>query len=136
MKAQGMFRVQSRRYGVPNLARAYWMDDDAVDHEVERFAPERVPIDAGTWNAPVRGGHVPRAIEPEEDDQDGTAVGVIVEDDPETVIFMAVCSGLGTPKRIAEHLNIPDSTIRFHLRALARKGMIKQDGMRKPWRKA
>lgn len=135
MKAQGMFRIQSRRYGTPNLARAYWLDDDDVDHEVERFAPARVPIDTGTWN-PAVGTNRPRAIEPEEEDQDGTAVGVIVEDDPETVIFMAVCSGLGTPKLIMEHLNMPDTTIRFHLRALARKRMIVQDGTRKPWRKA
>jgi hypothetical protein len=135
MKAQGMFRIQSRRYGTPNLARAYWLNDDDVDHEVERFAPDRVPIDSGTWN-PAVGTNRPRAIEPEEDDQDGTSVAVIIEDDPETVIFMAVCSGLGTPKVIAEQTGIPDSTVRWHLKALDRKGMITQDGTRKPWRKA
>jgi hypothetical protein len=136
MKAQGMFRIQSRRYGTPNLARAYWMDDDQVDHEVRRFAPERVPIDSGTWN-PGLGATPRRAIEPEEDeDHDGTPVGVIVEDDPESVIFMAVCSGLGTPAAISGETGIPDSTVRFHLRALHRKGKITQSGTRKPWRRA
>lgn len=136
MKAQGMFRIMSRRYKVPNLARAYWLDDDAVDHEVERFAPARTPIDSGTWNPSVGTRHVPRAIEPEEEDQDGTAVGVIVEDDPETVIFMAVCAGLGTPEVISQETGVPKRTVNNYLKALQRKGLIVQDGTRKPWRKA
>lgn len=136
MKAQGIFRIMSRRYKVPNLARAYWLDDDAVDLEVERFAPARTAIDSGTWNPAVGTRNVPRAIEPEEEDQDGTAVGVIVEDDPETVIFMAVCSGLGTPEVISQETGIPKRTVNNHLKALGAKRMIVQDGTRKPWRKA
>lgn len=133
MKAQGMFRVQSRRYGVPNLARAYWMDDDAVDVEVARYAPERTGIDAGTWNARSVRGTQPRAIEPEED---GTEVAVIVEDSPEEGVFMAVCAGLGVPSQIAGHLGIPQRTVERHITNLARKGLIVQGGLRKPWRKA
>lgn len=142
MKAQGMFRVQSRRYGTPNLARAYWMDDNTVDYEAERYAPMRVPIDSGTWNAVAPGTHR-RAIEPEEEPDDGTTVAVIVEDSPEEGVFMAVCGGVGTPKAISEYLGgMPLRTVNDHLRNLARKNMIKlqmpkmRASARNPWRRA
>lgn len=140
MKAQGMFRVQSRRYGTPNLARSYWMDDDTVDCEATRFAPNRVPIDSGTWNS-VAPGTRRRAIEPEEEPDDGTTVAVIVEDSPEEGVHMAVCAGVGTPKAIAEYLGMPLRTVNEHLKNLAQKSMIKLDqpkaraSTRNPWRR-
>lgn len=139
MKAQGMFRVQSRRYGTPNLARSYWLDDDAVDAEVIRFAPNRVPIDSGTWN-PGLSTTSRRAIEPEE--EDGTTVAVIVEDSPEEGVHMAVCAGVGTPKAIAEYLGMPLRTVNEYLKNLAQKDMIKLDqpkaraSIKNPWRRA
>ncbi len=139
MKAQGMFRVQSRRYGTPNLARSYWLDDASVDAEVIRYAPSRVPIDSGTWNPGLRSTSR-RAIEPEEDE--GTTVAVIVEDSPEEGVFMAVCAGVGTPKAIADYLGMPLRTVERCVKDLAQKGMIKLDvpkaraSVKNPWRKA
>jgi hypothetical protein len=136
-----MFRVQSRRYGTPNLARSYWLDDDAVSAEVIRFAPSRVPIDSGTWNAGSVARGTRRAIEPEEEPDDGTTVAVIIEDSPEEGVFMAVCAGVGTPKAIADYLGMPLRTVERCVKDLAQKGSIKltvpsaRASMRNPWRR-
>lgn len=140
MKAQGMFRIKSRRYGVPNMARAYWMDDDAVDFEVERFTPERTAIDDGSWNAPVRGGHVPRAIEPDEEpDTEAVHVAVIVEDGPEDLVLMAVVSGIGVPDQISTETGVPKRTVNAILKRLEEAGHVRltspgrRASVRNPW---
>ena len=141
IKVQGMFRIQSRRYGVPNLARAYWMDDDAVDFEVARFTPERTAIDDGTWNAPVRGGHVPRAIEPEdlEPGDDDVQTAVIVENGPEDLVYMAVIAGIGVPDQISTETGVPKRTVNEILKRLQSRGQVRltnpggRASVRNPW---
>lgn len=131
---EGGFRIRSKRYRDPNLARAAWISDQEVTVTVERFRATRTEIDAGTWHGQIEGGTEYLPIEGGTDEPDDTVDAVIVEDDPEVLTLMAIVAGHGTPKDIASAIGASRATVVRALKALKDAGAIEQDGTRKPWR--
>lgn len=132
---EGCFRIRSKRYREPNLARAAFMDDWHVDRVVETYRPFRTAIDPGT-----EAGAIPAGVElvpiegPDGTDDDGTVDAVIVEDDPAEVVLMAVAAGHGTPQAIAKATGFSRATVVRHLKQLRADGRVEQDKVRGPYR--
>src|SRR5690606_19908611 len=140
---EGCFRIRSKRYRVPNLARAAWVSDTEVERCVEVYRPFRTELDPGTQHVPVDGtDRVPLAPGTgggtgggtwHEDDDDGTVDAVIIEDDPEGMVLAAIAAGHGTPSQISRITDVPTRTVNDIIRRLARAGTIVQPKRRGPW---
>lgn len=152
---EGCFRIRSKRYREPNLARAAWVSDTEVERCVEVYRPFRTELDPGTQHVPVVGtDRVPLAPGTgggtssgtgggtsggtsagtwHEDDDDGTVDAVIIEDDPEGMVLTAIAAGHGTPSQISRITGVPTRTVNDIIRRLARAGTIVQPKRRGPW---
>lgn len=58
LKREGSFLIRSPKYDRPLLARAYWLTDDEIDEEAEKWAPQRTKIDERTWDPIITGERV------------------------------------------------------------------------------
>lgn len=132
---EGTFLIRSKRYRRPLRARAHWLDDVDVERYAEAFRTALVEIDSATWTGEITHIGSPPMIEPPDDDEESDVVdAVIVESDPQEVIFMAIAAGHGTTEKIVEATKISRAQVTRMIRRLADDGRITQDGARKPWR--
>jgi S-DNA-T family DNA segregation ATPase FtsK/SpoIIIE len=140
---QGSFFVRSPEYKRPMLARAYFVDDDAVDHDAELLAPMRTLIDVGTWPAIDR-PHRPRdeigagggqraddaETETEADGDDGGVCdAILIDDDPLELVLQMLGKPTGDgkdgwrPVDIGAALDLSRATVYRRLAQLAEKGL-------------
>ncbi len=133
---EGCFRIRSKRYREPNLARAAFMDDWHVDRVVEEFRPLRTAIDPGTEAGAIPAGADLVPIEGPDDgtEDDGTVDAVIIEDDPRELVLMAVATGHATPDAITRATSLSRATVVRYLRELRDAGRLMQDKKRGPYR--
>lgn len=131
---EGGFRIRSKRYRDPNLARAMWVDDFEVERTCQTFRPYRTEIDAGTWHGQIEGPDLVPIEAGDGTDDDDTVDAVIIEDSPAEVVLMAIVAGHGTPEAIVRATGLSRATVVRYIKSHAEDGTIEQEGRRKPWR--
>lgn len=127
MARQGSFFIKNKFYGKPMLARAFLIEDEQVQEDVERLTPLRVEIDEPTWNAILTEHASTERLELEDGTKsdDGIQDAVIVDpDDPMEQVLEALRRGCDTVSEIMRETGFSRATVNRHLQTLIHGGMV------------
>lgn len=115
----GSFLIRSKRYTLPMVARAFFIDEDDVPDVVRLMIPMRTTL---AFSASPR-----NAVKTPEISE--TVYDAVVVSAREQVLS-AVGAGYGTPADIAAATEIPKRSVERILSALRSEGIVTQDGAR------
>jgi DNA segregation ATPase FtsK/SpoIIIE, S-DNA-T family len=136
----GSFLIESPEYKTPLLSRAFWMEEEEIDAEAERWAPIRTPVDDGTWGALTSASatpiETPAGAAPvgsfggvavlTKPDAPEIVDAIVVDDDPAEQILAAIGRGRSRIKDIVADTGISRAQVYRHLSALKDQGLVEQ----------
>ncbi len=131
---EGTFLIRSKRYRRPMMARAHWISDVMVERISDEWSRFVTAIDDPTWKGAITAPNSTIEIEPSEPDD--VIDAIIVENDPNELVMMAIVNGRGMLSEIVVTTGLPRSSVIAIIQRLSQDGRIVQDGRRKPWRAA
>jgi DNA-binding transcriptional ArsR family regulator len=128
----GLLFIRNREHAKPVLGRAFYVPEDLIPDEVERFREHRTMIDPDTW-AMIDGGPVVPVelpeIESAEDDPE--IVDAVIVDGPQDLILSEIGTAGEDGARVSDlvtALGMSRATIYRHLTILQETGQIAPKG--------
>lgn len=123
---EGSLFVRSPLYKKPILARSYWLTDDEIDAEADKWADQRTAIDTQMWVAkPIESGTTAVVNLDKGSDSDVDIVdAIIVDDDPAERILRALERGRTSVRDICADAQVSSATAYRKLHDLEAQGLV------------